>query len=415
MDRQIVTTTKLQGLRPLGVGGRSAHDSWEQIYLYLESAVSPQAAAFFSEPIIHGDSVTWYTVATGAPQSFESLEETEQDSLLRKATDYIGQIRAVADSLKQSTNDAEQRMGAMLDIALTTPQSESQGELLYSVSGEPVLISWGIRLDIPNAQPVPLQDVFAKRSPRSAQPAVQQPLQREIVYVERRVGFLSPLLWLLFLLLLMAIYYWLFIGCGLFGVKNPFIDYCPAAYAQTIEEEFAMESKRGDELQKELNVLRERFFRAGPCEEVAIEDEEDDPFQDRLDRAGGEADDIMISLIWDDSADLDLSVTCPRGQRIDYNNRSACGGVLNIDQNRRKGRGASVVPDPVENVNFSDDTISSGRYEVYVTHFRYRENVFNTNRSIPFKVRVQRNENVEIFEGSVALGQTVLVTSFDVP
>ena len=76
--------------------------------------------------------------------------------------------------------------------------------------------------------------------------------------------------------------------------------------------------------------------------------------------------DIRITLRWNDSADLDLSVTDPTGETVDYNARSvSSGGALDVDAN---GNCGSVAASPAENIIWAD-VPPEGRYFVVVNNF----------------------------------------------
>eukprot|EP00966_Prymnesium_polylepis_P151415 3499017-Prymnesium_polylepis.1 len=63
----------------------------------------------------------------------------------------------------------------------------------------------------------------------------------------------------------------------------------------------------------------------------------------RLDRESAtESEELQVSLIWNDIADLDLHVITPRKEEIYYGHKeSKCGGWLDVDMNVR---GESMEP-----------------------------------------------------------------------
>ena len=64
------------------------------------------------------------------------------------------------------------------------------------------------------------------------------------------------------------------------------------------------------------------------------EAEQEDVFAERLGREGAASGEVQVSLIWFNKNDLDLSVVCPSGERISFDNKiSNCGGRLDIDMN----------------------------------------------------------------------------------
>ncbi|DAC50508.1 MAG TPA: hypothetical protein HA340_03605 [Candidatus Thalassarchaeaceae archaeon] len=88
-------------------------------------------------------------------------------------------------------------------------------------------------------------------------------------------------------------------------------------------------------------------------------------FHERLSREGGQTGQVQVSLIWDNVNDLDLSVICPSGERISFdNNVSKCGGQLDVDMNE-----SPTSDKPVENVYWPSDSAPKGEYKVIIEHF----------------------------------------------
>jgi hypothetical protein len=98
-------------------------------------------------------------------------------------------------------------------------------------------------------------------------------------------------------------------------------------------------------------------------EEVSNPDLSD--FHDRLAREGAQSGQVQVSLIWDNKNDLDLSVVCPSGERISFDNKlSACGGQLDIDMNE-----SPTSEQPVENIFWAAGVAPKGEYKVIIEHF----------------------------------------------
>jgi hypothetical protein len=86
--------------------------------------------------------------------------------------------------------------------------------------------------------------------------------------------------------------------------------------------------------------------------------------QERVRKNGGSYDGcaLRITLMWDNTNDLDLYVTVPNGETISYvNKESSCGGVLDIDMNVDGASG-----EPVENVVWASSLPRQGTYKVLV-------------------------------------------------
>jgi len=76
--------------------------------------------------------------------------------------------------------------------------------------------------------------------------------------------------------------------------------------------------------------------------------------------------DISFQLVWIGPADLDLHVTGPHGEEIDFSHpRVASGGILDVDCNATPEQ---MCAHPTENVFWPRGTAAAGRYS-YRVHF----------------------------------------------
>ena len=93
--------------------------------------------------------------------------------------------------------------------------------------------------------------------------------------------------------------------------------------------------------------------------------------------------------------DLDLSVVCPSGERISFDNKiSNCGGRLDIDMNE-----TGNSEEPVENVFWEKDA-PKGRYRVFVEHFEKHDSTDVTE----FNILVSVEGNPREFKGQISSG-----------
>ncbi len=123
-----------------------------------------------------------------------------------------------------------------------------------------------------------------------------------------------------------------------------------------------------------------------------------DSFEARLAAAGARSGDIRISLMWNNVNDLDLHVFDPLGDQIFYQNRKVrSGGELDIDRNAQR----PLTQKPVENVYWPEKGAPSGRYRVFVHHYR------NNGAPDPtrFVVRVLVRGKSKDFTGIVRAGE----------
>ena len=126
-----------------------------------------------------------------------------------------------------------------------------------------------------------------------------------------------------------------------------------------------------------------------------IEAEQEDVFAERLGREGAATGEVQVSLIWFNKNDLDLSVVCPSGERISFDNKiSNCGGRLDIDMNE-----TGNSEEPVENVFWEKDA-PSGRYRVFVEHFEKHDSSDVTE----FNILVSVDGNPREFKGQISSG-----------
>ena len=126
-----------------------------------------------------------------------------------------------------------------------------------------------------------------------------------------------------------------------------------------------------------------------------IEAEQEDVFAERLGREGAASGEVQVSLIWFNKNDLDLSVVCPSGERISFDNKiSNCGGRLDIDMNE-----TGNSEEPVENVFWEKDA-PKGRYRVFVEHFEKHDSTDVTE----FNILVSVEGNPREFKGQISSG-----------
>ncbi len=128
----------------------------------------------------------------------------------------------------------------------------------------------------------------------------------------------------------------------------------------------------------------------------------DPEFANRLQREGGATGELRISLLWNNTNDLDLHVISPSGNEISFQNKkSACGGELDVDMNVR-----ATSDRPIENVYWAHGSAPRGRYQVLVKQFTVRDDNVRT----PFRIEVVAGGNVTHYDATVD-GQGTLQTA----
>ena len=125
----------------------------------------------------------------------------------------------------------------------------------------------------------------------------------------------------------------------------------------------------------------------------AVRESDTSEFEERLNREGAQTGKVQVSLIWDNTNDLDLSVVCPSGERISFDHKtSRCGGRLDIDMNE-----SPTSEQPVENIYWSKDSAPKGDYKVFVEHFEHHAEEDLTN----FRILVNDGDNNKEFKGEI--------------
>ncbi|WP_417792886.1 hypothetical protein [Terasakiella pusilla] len=158
-----------------------------------------------------------------------------------------------------------------------------------------------------------------------------------------------------------------------------------------------------------LESWQERLNHKRRMEQEAAENaKRAETFMGRLTRAGAKIGNITVSLVWNDINDLDLHIACPNGETINFTNKFACGGMLDIDRNAQAN---SLVADPVENIVWTRSPTVKGTYEVYVHYYRRFD-----GKSAPstFDVRLQKAGKTTFHNGQLKENETQHVVSFSI-
>ena len=98
---------------------------------------------------------------------------------------------------------------------------------------------------------------------------------------------------------------------------------------------------------------------------------------------------FKVSLAWNDTSDLDLSVVTNTGEHISFSNKYSRDRKIKLDFDANAG---GPTLNPVENITFSDDY--SGTYKVYVNNYKTR----GKPKSIPYTIVVNLLGKIETFE-----------------
>jgi hypothetical protein len=401
---QLVTTTSQEGLHAVGTSGQTANSAYDQLSRYLAQQLSAEHARLLAEPNLNPSRglIDWYSEAEGPARVLTELD----DATRREADDHlarlVGDVLAEADELAKSKDGGKRLLGQMLKLAVEVPSED----YIYAVGGQPVLVCWGNLRDVANP-PMGLLRKMAHRPPPPPPIPPPRPAAAPATVVAVAVPAWSPLpllLWLIFTLLVAAIFYMLLAACAMNlpgfarGIMAPLMVNCGLAATVADDGELAAENAKQAVLRDELRRVQLDVARArSACQVPEIRTEAPgDPaseFDERLDRAGARTGAVTVTLMWDSNADLDLYVICPSGETISYGNGRACEGELDVDMNH----GPNHSKRPVENVVWPD-AAPGGSYQISVRRPSARD---DDGQPTPYRVRVSANGETTIHEGEV--------------
>ena len=370
MPETLITRTFAEGLRPLGPASQR---NPALIIETVRSHLSPAHVMLFCEPSPKPDGVTtdWYAQCAGAVRQLDNLDEDEASAVRSRLGQLVEDILGLADRLEEAGGDSARAGAQALRHGVEVPASDA----IWLVGDQPVLVNWGYTLDVDLAPRGIIRRLIPPRSPpRQPSPPSgrSNPLPRPPqpcgpagdVAPERRlpwsaVGVLWWLGWLCLAGLVLLVFSLLVAPCALVLPGVGTIDMCPSASSTVL----AREREAVDTLENRVAMLeRELAMLDGSCQQRHGD------VTDVVVSEGATLGALNILLSWQGSADLDLSVTCPSGAILNYRDRNACGGKLDVDANAP----VSPMKAPVENIVF-EHTPDDGLYTVGVHPHRNRQ------------------------------------------
>ena len=435
MDATLLRTTRNADLIALGTGGQRVARCWDQITAHLAAALGPDHARLFAEPSFNAadGTIAWYAEAEGSATPIEEVPEPQQGAARERLATLVQEVQAAAARLKQGKREEERLLGELLDLALVVPDAAAV-HVMERPDGalQPVLAGWGHHRAGESAAPELLLGVAGLGARRASGMCIIGPPP-----VVAARGAWWP--WLLAAALLLALLLFLLIL-----LRDPFGWFrAPLAQCvivpgqverlQALREAEARETALRTEIARRTLELGDRRAACPPAAAPApatspprtepaappvtplatppATPPTPPPSRDvqRAEQQGGQAGPLQIVLGWDDVNDLDLAVQCPNGQRISFQQRSACGGELDVDANV----GPPFTSQAVENVRFGSQP-APGRYRIFVTNFP-RAQQTGPARS-PFRVTVRQEGRPDrVITGTVGRGETLEVGHVDVP
>ncbi|MCB2095051.1 MAG: hypothetical protein H6901_06015 [Rhodobacteraceae bacterium] len=415
MFEAFLATTSSEGLSALGMREQR---SYELVSDAARDRLGPEHAALFGEPVAtaHGDQYDWYAAMEGRARKLLALDEEEQSAARATLGRLTADIRGLAQELADSGSPDDLRLGEALANAVQYPGDDYVHVVEVKDEGgvklQPVLVNWAWISDRQRAVPTDLRQEAKRRPPKPALPvapvvlapapgSAPAPQITQATAIDRTLWLRWLLLlgWLLLAILCTIIVLLLVRPCAINGPA--WLSFC---VAEPIPDDGA--EARGRELQNLITQAEKRIAIAdracqplppAPAEPEALPapaptPEPGNEIQGRLNRAGAMKGDLSISLAWNSKADLDLSVTCPRGQTIWYRNRNLCKGELDVDSNARKN---NLRNDPVENVFYVSP--DRGIYKIGVTLFA----THGASVSQPFELLIRDGDQTKLEHGVV--------------
>ncbi len=376
MPETLVTRTLAEGLRPLGAASqRNPALITEALRVHLSAA----HVLLFCEPSPTPDGVAtdWYAQCAGVVRQLDSLDEQEASAVRSRLGELIGDILALAERLEAAGGQSDRRLAQALRHVVEVPASDA----IWLVGDQPVLVNWGYMRDVEQA-PRGIIRRFIPPRPSPPRPHPCGPVGDMTPHPRRQRSAADVVWWLgwLFLAGLVFLVFWLLVApCALVLPGAGSIGGCPPAPSTVL----AGERRILDTLENRVALLeRELALLRGSCRERPGD------VTGMVAEEGGALGTVNLILSWQGRADLDLSVTCPGGAVINYRNKQACGGELDVDANAGSAMGM-----PVENIVF-DSMPGDGRYAIEVDLFSHRTDDPGVPKHFALTVIVDGEETV---------------------
>jgi hypothetical protein len=196
--------------------------------------------------------------------------------------------------------------------------------------------------------------------------------------VQRRsLRWLAPLLWLLLAVFVALILWNLLLACGI-GSRlggDLGLSYCRALAVNSADVERARLLGVVHDLESQLARRQADCEVAGPGGSRAATPMSPLPeataeAERRVIERGGHQGDLQFTLTWEGHSDIDLAVTCPRGEMISTLNKAMCGGTLDLDANLGATSPGGLSQTPVEHITWPVGLNAPiGTYKIRVRYF----------------------------------------------
>jgi hypothetical protein len=454
-DTTKIAETSRRGLEAVNL---KLAGQYNQLTDLLARRLGPDHAFLFAEPVALGGSggsgrdTAWFVPGIEPARPLSDIDEAEAAPIRAKLARLIQDINGLAGALERE-GEASKELARLLRDALVIPDASC----VWAVGDRPVLVDWGFRKiaeagssrdalgvlvatgGIPGDREKPVSPgraaapagtafeqpgrAMTQPEPTGRDPADRRPAPPGIMPAPLRrrsrpilpagPRFAGALLWLLFVVLLVAISDLLLEACAVGGAWHGFIrawlpDRCPALLAASPEIVSARAAARQIEAEihdREIALARKiascdscrvpaPAAAAAPTPIAPAQHAAAEPVAPpTAEQVEGRLQSVQrgryeLTLAWDGSSDLDLHVACPGGGHIAFNSKSACGGQLVADLNANGGRDDSH---PIEHIIWNESPRPEGRYTVSVSLYaRHRDG----RERIPYVVMLQKDGQI---------------------
>ncbi|MDK1388859.1 hypothetical protein QN224_26005 [Sinorhizobium sp. 8-89] len=421
---QFITTTSLLNMRPVGSAADRSLPRMEGI---LEREFKGRLSLRLAEPVERNDrtGVDWYVDSDDAVTQLTTIPPELADYYRRRLQADVSVIASAAAGYESRSGQAAQNTASALRNAIQFPGDDNIWLLGDVSSGKAaiVLTAWGYEpqtSELAGGRGDAIKRPV-KVLPEPGQVLISQnddePTPQDVggkPAARNWLGILSSGLWAVALVLSFVIGWFLLPACG---IRVPFTDrylygWGDGAFCRQLPNPQMEASRRqSDVLTAELGSLAEQVkVKIATC----IPAPPPDPVNEVRERTRVEGVDLnpnetTVSLVWNNTNDLDLIVVCPNGERIFHGNKKACGGELEIDKNYQ-----TYSQEPIEHVRFGERSLMPGRYGIEVKY--YGVNGGQAPGTTPFKVVVQQKGKEPIVQsGSVQSINDTKLLEFTVP
>lgn len=347
--------------QPVSFQGQPPHTLFGMLVSEVGRRSDITFADLLAEPV-EGEAsgrIDWYGPAESrSARPWSALNDEER----RDATENL---RISVERLKSCRDPAESAFNRILDASLNVPSLDD----IMVFDGGVVLVRWGM---VPSAEPAasPLIDQILAGDATIQTNELSDAEETMQLDDGRFVGSslalpVTLLSILLTILLLTAAGLLTLRNCGV-AVPSVFTGDRIVYLANFCSHAEDLYDPKLDYLSRLERAVADRAIDCPPLREDDIQDPDrevsEEAVQEREQEHGVEAGKLSITLAWNGSADLDLHVICPTGERISHGRKMACGGELQLDMNT----GPNKSTTPIENIFWRIGEVPSGRYHVHV-------------------------------------------------